>query len=70
MNLLRPGSGFGMAGWRLVCAAVALALWRPAESCPTACTCTGFRIYCADTERSIAAFPALSEPEMENITDM
>ncbi|XP_053480345.1 neurotrophic tyrosine kinase, receptor, type 2a isoform X2 [Ictalurus furcatus] len=70
MNLLRPGSGFGMAGWRLVCAAVALALWRPAESCPTACTCTGFRIYCADTERSIAAFPALSEPEMENITDI
>ncbi|TSL97346.1 BDNF/NT-3 growth factors receptor [Bagarius yarrelli] len=70
MNLLRPGSAFGMAGWRLVCVAVALALWRPAESCPAACTCTGFRIYCVDTERSIAAFPALSEPEMENITDI
>ncbi|KAM9475145.1 BDNF/NT-3 growth factors receptor isoform 2-T2 [Clarias gariepinus] len=58
--------------WRLVCvaAAAALALWRPAESCPGTCTCTGFRIYCADTERSIAAFPELSEPEMENITDI
>ncbi|XP_027023082.1 neurotrophic tyrosine kinase, receptor, type 2a [Tachysurus fulvidraco] len=70
MKLLRPGSGFGMAGWRLVCVVVALALWRPAESCPAACMCTGFRIYCADTERGIAAFPALSEPEMENITDI
>ncbi|KAI5622028.1 BDNF/NT-3 growth factors receptor isoform X2 [Silurus asotus] len=72
MNLQRAGSALGMAGWRLACVAAALAfeLWRPAESCPTACTCTGTRIYCADTERGIAAFPALSEPEMENITDI
>lgn len=63
--------GFGMAGWGFGWILVLLALWRPGAACPVLCTCSGVRISCVDSERSIMAFPMLqSEAEMENITDI
>ncbi|XP_062855342.1 neurotrophic tyrosine kinase, receptor, type 2a [Trichomycterus rosablanca] len=71
MNLLRTVARFGMAGWQLVCVLVlALMLWRTGESCPYGCTCANSRLYCTDSEHDIAVLPILSEPEMENITDI
>ncbi|KAI4878147.1 hypothetical protein NFI96_028405 [Prochilodus magdalenae] len=65
----RRGSHWAARGLCCVLAALA-ALWRPGAACPAACTCAGFRLSCADPERSLVAFPVLTEPEMENITDM
>ncbi|XP_017551927.1 neurotrophic tyrosine kinase, receptor, type 2a isoform X1 [Pygocentrus nattereri] len=65
----RQSSRWAARGLCCVLAALA-ALWRPGAACPAACTCAGFRLSCADPERSLVAFPALSEPEMENITDI
>ncbi|XP_072538461.1 BDNF/NT-3 growth factors receptor isoform X2 [Salminus brasiliensis] len=65
----RRGSRWAARGLCCVLAAL-VALWRPGAACPAACTCTGFRLSCADPERSLMAFPVLAEPEMENITDI
>ncbi|KAG9270378.1 BDNF/NT-3 growth factors receptor isoform X2 [Astyanax mexicanus] len=63
------GSRWAARGLCCVLAALS-ALWRPGAACPAACTCAGFRLSCADPERSLTAFPALTEPEMENVTDI
>ncbi|XP_026868024.1 neurotrophic tyrosine kinase, receptor, type 2a isoform X3 [Electrophorus electricus] len=67
MNLVWGGFGMAARGFWSV---LVLLSWRPGAACPAVCTCTGFRISCVDSERSIAAFPVLPDAEMENITDI
>ncbi|XP_066500024.1 neurotrophic tyrosine kinase, receptor, type 2a [Hoplias malabaricus] len=65
---LRLWRGSRGAAWTLCC--VLAALSRPSSPCPAACTCAGSRLWCTDPERGLVAFPALTEHEMENITDI
>ncbi|XP_076847616.1 BDNF/NT-3 growth factors receptor isoform X1 [Brachyhypopomus gauderio] len=67
MNLVWGGIGMAARGFWSV---LVLVLWRTSSACPTVCTCTGFRVSCVDPERSIVAFPVLSDAEMENVTDI
>ncbi|KAI1904921.1 hypothetical protein AGOR_G00010660 [Albula goreensis] len=59
----------GMARWVLCW--FLWGFWRLSAACPESCTCSAYRISCADQVAGLTAFPVLqSEIDMENIEEI